>query len=123
MSSELSDRELAQFQNRTLDLYAVVTLLLLLGIGVLIFYVLQLGSLTAPGNERSFGLAVSLMALMGATLFHLVDRAYRSWPLGRRFRPSQPAVYGTDAWIRFLKIVVAVAAAAAIAYLLGSLLA
>ncbi len=121
--SDLSDRELAELQQRTLDVYAVVTLLLLLGIGVLVAYVLRLGSLTSPGDERSFGLAVGLMSLMGATLFHLVDRTYRSWPLGRRFRPSRPAALGTDDWVRFLKVVVAVAAAAGIAYLLGGLLA
>lgn len=106
---------------RVLDLYAATTVLMLLGIGVLVVYVIRLGPLTSPGAEQSFGYAIALMSLMGAALFHVADRTYRSWPLGRRFRPSVPGPVTLDAQVRFVKVVVFVAAAAAIAYLLAGL--
>lgn len=121
--SDPADVELADFRRRTLDLYAAITLLMLLGIGVLIVYAIRLGPLTSPGAEQSFGFAVALMSLMGAVIFHIADRTYRVWPLGRRFRPSRPTLLGVHDWIRFLKVLVVVLAAAAIAYLVGSVLA
>ena len=122
MSSH-ADADLATFRRRTLDLYAAVTLLMLLGIAVLIAYAIHLGPLTSPGAESSFGYAVALMSLMGAMIFHLADRTYRVWPLGRRFRPSVRRPLSTDDWIRFLKVVIVVAAIAGIAYLIGGLVA
>ena len=121
--SDPGDAELVEYRRRTLDFYAVITLLMLLGIAVLIVYAIDLGPLTSPGAERSFGFAIALMSLMGAVTFHIADRTYRVWPLGRRFRPSRPAGLTVHDWIRFLKVLVVVLAAAAIAYLVGSVLA
>ena len=123
MSSASTDAELAAFQRRTLDYYAAISLLMLIGIAVLVLYVLRLGSLTAPGPERSFGLAVALMALMGAVLFHIADKTYRVWPLGRHFRPSRPSMISTADWVRFLKVLVVALAVAAIAYLISGVIA
>ena len=123
MSEPLSDADLRRIRNRVLDLYAAVQVLLLLGIAVLIVYAIRLGSLTGPGAQESFGLAVGLMFLMGAVIFHLIDRMYRVWPLGRRIRPAWPGYVTVDAEVRFFKILVVVAAGAAIAYVLGGLIA
>lgn len=106
---------------RVLDLYAAVTVLMLLGIAVLVGYAIRLGPLTSPGAQESFGFAIALMALMGAVVFHVADRTYRSWPLGRRFRPTSPGPVTADAQVRFLKVLVIVLAGAAIAYLVGGL--
>jgi len=114
---------LKALQNRALDVYAATTVLMLFGIAVLIVYAIRLGSLVSPGAQQSFGFAVALMALMGAVLFHVVDRTYRSWPLGRRFRPTPPGPVTEDAQVRFVKVVVIVLTAAAVAYLVGGLLA
>lgn len=115
--------DLDALRNRLLDLYLAVTLLMLVGIAVLVAYVIPLGpSLAAPGPQQSFGYAVALMSLMGAVLFHVIDRTYRSWPLGRHFRPSPPGPVTEAAQVRFVQVAVLVCAAAAIAYLLGSLL-
>ncbi len=121
--SDVPDVDLAALQRRILDLYGGLTLLMILGIGVLVAYVIRLGPLTSPGAERSFGLAIALMALMGAVIFHLMDRTYRSWPLGRRFRPTPPAPITVHAWVRALKVLVVVLAVAAIAYLLAGVIA
>ena len=121
--SSAGDAELVAYRRRTLDLYAAITLLMLVGIGVLIFYVIRLGPLTSPGAERSFGFGISLMALMGALMFHVADRTYRVWPLGRRFPPTRPAPISRAGWVRFLKVLVVVLAAAGIAYLVGGLIA
>jgi hypothetical protein len=120
--SSAADADLAALQQRTLDLYGAVTILMLLGIGVLVAYAIRLGPLTSPGAEQSFGFAVALMALMGAMIFHIADRTYRVWPLGRRFRPTPPSPLTAQSWVRLLKVLVVVAAAAAIAYLIGGLL-
>lgn len=106
-----------------LDVYAAVYLLMLLGIAILVVYVIRLGPLTSPGAEQSFGYAIALMSLMGAVLFHLADRTYRSWPLGRKFTPTAPGPVPVRSQVSFLKIVVFVVAAAAIAYLLSGLFA
>jgi len=113
----------AAYQRRTLELYAAITFLMLLGMAALVYYVLTLGPLNAPGNERSFGFAIALMSLMGALLFHLVDRSYRVWPLGRRFRPSRPSLLSTLSWVRLLKVLVVALAVAAIAYLVAGVIA
>lgn len=112
---------LRELQERTLTLYAAITLLMLLGIAVLGVYALNAGPLTAPGPERSFGFAIALMSLMAAVLFHVVDRTYRAWPLGRRISPTPPGPVSAEAQVRFLKVLIVVIAAAAIAYLIGGL--
>lgn len=110
--------ELARIRQRTLDLYDTVTLLMLFGIAVLIVYAIELGPLTSPGAQESFGLALSLMFLMGAVLFHVVDRTYRVWPLGRRVTPPAPGAVTDISIARVLRIVVVLAAGGAIAYLI-----
>jgi len=123
LSESLSDADLRRIRNRVLDLYTAAQVLLLLGIAVLIVYAIRLGSLTGPGAQESFGLAVGLMFLMGAAVVHLADRTYRVWPLGRRFTPTPPGPVTAQAEVRFLKVLVLVLAAAAIAYVLGGLIA
>jgi hypothetical protein len=109
-------------RDRLINLYLGVSLLMLVGIGVLVFYCVTLPSLTAPGPQQSFGLAISLMALMGAVVSHLLDRAYRLWPLGRRVVPRTPGYVSVQAQANFVRIVILVAAGAAIAYLIAGLL-
>jgi len=123
LSSPPPDAEVRRLRNRLLDLYTAVTVLMLLGILVLIVYAIRLGPLTSPGAEQSFGYAVALMFLMGAVIFHVVDRTYRVWPLGRRIRPAWPGYVTAEGEIRFFKVLILVAAAAAIAYVLGGLIA
>jgi len=123
LSSPPSSAELRRLRNRLLDLYTAITGLMLLGIAVLIVYAIELGPLTSPGAEQSFGYAVALMFLMGAVVFHLVDRMYRVWPFGRRFRPAWPGYVTLEGEIRFFKILIVIAAGAAIAYILGGLIA
>lgn len=123
MSSATPEEELRRVRARVVDLYTAVEVLMLLGIAVLSVYSIRLGSLSSPGAQQSFGYALALMFLMGGMVAHLADRTYRSWPLGRRFRPSPPGPVSVEAQGRFLKVVVIVAAAAAIAYILGGLIA
>lgn len=118
MSDSLAPANLAEIRRRTLNLYDGVTLLMLFGIALLVVYSIELGPLTSPGAQESFGLALSLMFLMGAVLFHVVDRTYRVWPLGRRFVPSYPGPVTDLAVARVLRIVIVVAAGGAIAYLI-----
>jgi hypothetical protein len=120
--SSLGDADLALLRRKTLDLYSAVTVLMLVGIAILVVYSIRLGPLTSPGAEQSFGLAISLMALMGAMIFHLVDRTYRVWPLGRRVRPSAPPVLSTTDWVRMLKVLVLALAVGAIAYIVVELI-
>ncbi len=112
----------ARAQSRALTLYAASALFLLVGIAVLVAYAIRLGPLTSPGTEASFGYAIGLMALMGAGLFHIADRTYRTWPLGRRVRPTPPGPVSAASEVRFLKVLVVVLAGAAIAYLVAGLL-
>ncbi len=119
----MPDEELRAVRARVLDLYTAVEVLMLLGIAVLIVYAIRIGPLTSPGAQESFGLAAALIFLMGTVVAHLVDRTYRSWPLGRRFRPTPPGPVTVAAQGRFLKVVVLVVAAAAVAYILGGLIA
>jgi hypothetical protein len=118
-----SDRtvDVEALRRRTLDVYAAVTLLMLVGIAGLVAYAVRLGPLTSPGTERSFGFALALMALMGAVIFHLADRTYRVWPLGRRVRPTPPGPVTVEGWIRFLQVLIVAIAVAAIAYLVAEL--
>jgi len=115
--------EFLRLRRRLLDLYDAITYLMLFGIAILLVYCIELGSLTSPGAQESFGLAVALMFLMSALIVHLVDRTYRVWPLGRRFAPTPPGPVTARSQARFLAVLVFVIAAAAIAYVIGSLLA
>jgi hypothetical protein len=123
LSSPSLEPDLARVRARVLDVYTAVTVLMLLGIALLVGYVVHLGSLTAPGVQESFGLALALMFLMAAIVAHVVDRTYRVWPLGRRFRPTPPGPVTLEAEVRFVKLLILVLAAAAIAYVLGGLIA
>lgn len=111
---------LQRIKQRTVDLYDTVSLLMLFGIALLIVYSIEIGPLTSPAAQESFGLALSLMFLMGAVLFHIVDRTYRVWPLGRRITPTPPGPVTNVSIARVLRIVVVVAAGAAIAYLIAT---
>jgi hypothetical protein len=123
LSSPSPESDLARVRARVLDLYTAVTVVMLLGIAVLVGYAVHLGTLTAPGVQESFGLALALMFLMAAVVAHVVDRTYRVWPLGRRFRPTPPGPVTPAAEVRFVKVLVVVLAGAAIAYVLGGLIA
>jgi len=113
---------LRELQRRTATLYTGVAGLMLVGIAVLALYSIRLGPLTTPAAETSFGYALCVMSLMAAVLFHVVDRTYRAWPLGRRFAPSDPGPVSALAQVRFLQVLIIVLAGAAIAYLIGGLL-
>ena len=121
-SDEPGRSEFLALRRRVLDLYDAITYLMLLGIAILVVYAIRLGSLTNPGVQESFGLAVALMFLMSALIVHLVDRTYRVWPLGRRFDPTPPGPVTVRAQARFLAALVFVIAAGAIAYVIWSLL-
>jgi hypothetical protein len=123
-SIELSPYEFARLRQRTLDLYTGVIVLMIVGIAVLVLYtVLWVGPLTSPGAQESFGLALALSFLMATVAVHLVDRMYRVWPLGRRIHPTPPPPVTDTTLARFFQILVIVATAAALAYLLGTLIA
>jgi hypothetical protein len=119
----MAPEEFHRLRQRTLDLYAATITLMLVGIGILLLYtVLLVGSLSSPGAQESFGLALALSFLMAAVAGHLVDRMYRVWPLGRRIHPTPPGPVTPAAQARFFKVLVVVIAAASIAYLLGALI-
>jgi MFS family permease len=121
---ELTPAEFRRLRNRVLDLYSSVIALMLIGIGVLIFYiVVWVGPLTSPGAQESFGLALALSFLMATVAVHLVDRMYRVWPLGRTIHPTPPGPVTDQGLARFLRWAIVVGAAAGIAYLLGTLIA
>lgn len=109
--------------SRVIGLYLASVLLGLVVIGLLVGYVIRLGPLTGPGVESSFGLALAGLLLTGALLFHIADRVYRVWPLGRRFAPSDPGHVREEGYALALRVIVVVAAAGAIAYVLGGLIA
>jgi hypothetical protein len=123
LSSPSSEPDVDRARARVLDVYTALTVLMLLGIAVLIAYVVHLGPLTGPGVQESYGIALALMFLMAAMVAHVVDRTYRGWPLGRRFRPTPPGPVTVEGEVRFLKVFIVVLAAAAIAYVLGGLIA
>lgn len=119
--SDEGDPRIAALQRRALRRYTTAVLLLLLGIALLLAYASRLGPLNDPNAERSFGLAVSGMAILGAVIFHLADRAYRIWPIGPRGRPTPPAPMTMESWARLLKVLIVVIAIAGIAYIIGIL--
>jgi MFS family permease len=122
--AELTPAEFRRLRARLLDLYTSVIALMILGIGVLVVYiVVWVGPLTSPGAQESFGLALSLSFLMATVAVHLVDRMYRVWPLGRTIHPTPPGPVTDQNLARFLRWAIVVAAAAGIAYLLGTLIA
>lgn len=118
----LSSDVVARVQDRVLNLYAAVTLLMLVAIGLLIVYSIQLGPLVGPGVESSFGFAVALLFLCAALIAHVVDRTYRAWPEGRGVRPAFPGLLTDRGLVNGLKVLVLVAAAAAVAYVLATLI-
>jgi hypothetical protein len=113
--------EISRLRARIVSLYIAAEVLMLIGIGVLSLYILQLGTLVGPGVEQSFGFAVALMFLMSAVVIHLVDRTYRVWPLGRRVTPTNPGPVTDLDWAHFLAVAVLVAAGGAIAYIIAGL--
>jgi hypothetical protein len=119
---ELAEIALYRLRARVLSLYFAITVLCLLGIGVLAVYAIELGPLVGPGVEESFGLAAAMMFLFAALLVHLLDRTYREWPLGRRVHPLPPQVITDERIAGSLRIVVVVAAAALVAYVLAGVL-
>lgn len=121
-SDDAARAEFGRLRRKVLDLYDVVTFLMLIGIAVLVVYSFEIGSLASPGAQESFGLALALMFLMAALIVHLVDRTYRVWPLGRRIAPTPPGPVTTAAQARFLAVLIFVTALAACAYVIGGLL-
>jgi tellurite resistance protein TehA-like permease len=107
---------------KVLELYNATTVLLLLGIAGLAIYSFRLGPLVGPGVETSFGLAVAAMFVMGALLVHLVDRTYRSWPLGRKYRPETPTAVTPAGTARLVTWLIVLAAAGGIVYVVAQLL-
>jgi hypothetical protein len=114
-SVDLVEAHRAEAATRVLQLYNAIIVLMLLGIVGLFVYVVRLGPLVGTGVESSFGLAVAAMFVMGAMLVHLADRMYRSWPLGRRFRPATPnsvTPRETATWLSWFVVAAAIAGAA-----------
>ncbi len=109
-------------QDRVLNLYAATILLMLVTIAILVVYCLRLGPLIGVGVERSFGIAAGLLFLCAALIAHVVDRTYRVWPEGRSFRPSFPGFFTERGYANAAKILVLVAAAIAIGYIIATLL-
>ncbi len=122
MSESADFPSLAEVRRKTLDLYLAVIILMLIGIGVLVAYSIRLGSLVGPGVEQSFGIALALMFIQAAVLFHVVDYTYRVWPLGRKVPAREPHPLTDQSVASFLKILVIVLAAGTVAYVLGSLI-
>ena len=121
-SADPAHTEFLRLRRKVVDLYDAVTFLMLIGIAVLVAYSIQLGPLTSPGAQQSFGFALALMFLMAALMVHLVDRTYRVWPLGRHIVPAPPGPVTVESQARFVAILIFVIAAAAIAYVIGGLL-
>jgi hypothetical protein len=113
---------LTREQHRVLNLYATITILMLAVIALLIAYSIRLGPLVGPGIEQSFGIAVALLFLCGALIAHVIDRVYREWPFGRNVRPAFPGFITDRGLANGLKILVFVCAAAAIAYVIATVL-
>jgi hypothetical protein len=122
LSDTAESPPLVVLRRETLNLYFAVIVLMLIGIGVLLVYSIRLGPLIGPGVEQSFGFALSLMLIQSAVIFHVVDRTYRSWPLGRKVTAGEPKPITDQGTATFVKVLILVIAAAAIAYILGSLI-
>jgi hypothetical protein len=121
--TDVVELEWARARDQTLLLYFATVILLLIGIVAMTAYAITLGPIVGPGIESSFGYAVSLLFLMGALLAHIIDRAYRVYPLGRKVPTSPPGPVTDQGIATFIKVVVLVGAGAGIAYILGSLIA
>jgi len=120
--NEVAAADPSELAARALRLDTAIIVLMIVGIVGLVGYSISLGPLTAPGVQTSFGYALALMFIMSAIAFHVVDRMYRLWPLGRRVHPTRPAQL-TDASIATAaKVAIFVAAAVTIAYILGTLI-
>jgi hypothetical protein len=109
-------------QHRVLNFYAAIMILMLALIGLLVVYSIRLGPLLGPGVEQSFGIALALLFLSAALLAHVIDRVYRVWPTGRSLTPMFPGFITDRGLANALKVVVLVCAAAAIAYVIATLL-
>ncbi len=120
--TEAEEAEFARVRERTLALYYAAMILMLAGLGVLTVYAMRLGPPVDPGVQESFGLAVALMFLMGAMTAHLIDRLYRVWPMGRRFRPTAPGPVTDRGWATLLAVCVLVIGGGAISYVIAGLL-
>ncbi|HEV2449153.1 MAG TPA: hypothetical protein VGU43_01935 [Thermoplasmata archaeon] len=119
----LREAAYAQLRRRVMDVYLAISVLCLIAIALLVYYVLTLGVIVGPGVEESFGLALALLFLLGALMTHLIDRAYREWPEGRRVHPSPGRLLGDVDLARAVKVIVVVAAGLLIAYLFAGVLA
>jgi hypothetical protein len=123
-SADLTPEEFRRIRRRALDLTTVTVGVMVVGIVILALYTIVLvGSLTSPGAQESLGLALALAFIMAAVASHEVDRLYRLWPMGRRVHPVAPGPVTVADQTRFLKALVLILTAAAIAYLLGALIA
>lgn len=125
---QLPPGEFARIQMRALRVYGATVGLVLAGIAVLATYAISIGmgftgpGLASPGGQESFGLSVSLLMMFGAVLFHVIDRLYRTWPLGRHVTPAAPRPLTVESQILLVKVIVVVAAAAGIGWILAGLL-
>lgn len=63
--------------SRRLDYYLAAMCILLVAAGLLLGYILTLGTLTGAGIESSFALAVGLALLDVGLMFHIFDIVYR----------------------------------------------
>jgi uncharacterized membrane protein len=115
-------REYERLRARVLNYYFTVVVISFIAIGILVAYCISLGTLVGPGVEESLGLALALLFLFTALLVHTVDRAYREWPLGRLVAPDRPSVITDWDTARLLRILVLVAAALLIAWIIAGLL-
>ncbi len=109
-------------EHRVLNAYAAITILMLAVIALLIVYAIRLGPLIGPGVEESFGLAVALLFMCAALIVHVVDRVYRVWPMGRSIPTMFPGFITARGMANVVKILIIVCAAAAIAYVLATLI-
>jgi hypothetical protein len=109
-------------QHQVLNLYAAITILMLVAIAVLVVYAIRLGPLVGPGVEQSFGLDVALLFLCAALIVHVVDRVYRVWPMGRGTPTMFPGFITARGVANTLTILVIVCAGGAIAYVIATLL-
>ncbi|MCI4363401.1 MAG: hypothetical protein L3K13_03740 [Thermoplasmata archaeon] len=112
-----------ELRRKVMDYYIATAGISLAGIALLVVYVLTLGPIVGPGAEESFGLASALLFLLSALMVHLVDRAYREWPEGRRVHPAPSRLLGDGDIVRLVKVAVIIGAALFLAYLFGGILA
>jgi hypothetical protein len=123
LTSELAPSVVSEIQRRALRLDTASAVVMLIGIAILLVYSIRLGPLVGPGVETSFGYALALMFIMAAALTHVVDRMYRVWPFGRRVRTAVPSPLTDAQAAAFVRIVIVLATAAALGYVLWGLIA